>query len=251
VQFRSCETSASLHCLIWLKAALAFIQDKDDIDTGRMVAYIADIFRPAELAVVATTDCGGDTLAWGAAVTPPPGYSTAGRTVQDLASGARVTFLSLTADGAADDALALAAGGSVTAACAAAAGQLLERPLSPASSTTSVSGTLCPPVPQPYQGPPSAYLSDSEEGAFGSDSGDAAAADAAQPLALEPPVKPQPLIALGPAIEGNGPRCEAVAEVLAKYAAVPLPATDPAALDAHISALIEVRPTRSPLKLSC
>ena len=216
-------------------------QDKDDIDTGRMVARIADIFRPAELAVVTTTDCGGDALAWGAAVSPPPGYSIAGRTVQDLASGARVTFLSLTADGAADNIVATAAGASVTAACAA-AGQLLERPLSPASSTTSVSGTLCPPVPQPYQGPPSAYLSDSEEGAFGSDSGDAAAAEAAQLLPLEPPVKPQPLIALGPAVEDNGQRCEAVAEVLAKYAAVPLPATDAAALDAHISALIEVLP---------
>lgn len=231
-----------LYCLIWLKAALACIQDKEDIDTGRMVARIADIFRPAELAVVTTTDCGGDALAWGAAVSPPPGYSTAGRTVQDLASGARVTFLSLTADIAADDALAAAAGGSVTAACAAAAGQLLERPLSSASSTTSVSGTLCPPVPQPYQGPPSAYLSDSEEGAFGSDSGDAAAAEAAQPLPLEPPVKPQPLIALGSTVEYDGRHSAAVAEVLAKYATVPLPATDAAALDAHIGALIQVPP---------
>lgn len=201
-----------------------------------MVAHIADIFCPAELAVVTTTDCGGDALAWGAVVSPPPGYSTAGRTVQDLASGARVTFLSLTADGAADS-----TGGSMVAACAAVTGQVLERSPSPASSATSVSGALCPPVPQPYQGPPSAYLSDSEEGAFGSDSGDAAAGEAAQLLALEPPVKLQPLTALGGA-EGSGQCSDAVAEVLAKYAAVPLPATDAAALDAHITALIEVPP---------
>lgn len=219
-----------------------------------MVARIADIFRPAEMAMVATVDSAAGDTAWGAANSPPAGYGILGRTVQDMHSGGRVTFLSLAAD--------VAKGGGIAGASVA---EPLPRPASPSNSaiSSSSSGLLCPPVPQPYLGPPSIYLSDSEEGTLSSDSGgselttyaecdggaevtaDAAgpaeASAAPQPTAFVPPAKP-PLVALGAAFEAPAAVAdgEAVTAVLAKYAAVPLPAVDAAALDAHISTLIEV-----------
>lgn len=248
------------HCF---NAANICVQDKDDIDTGRMVARIANIFRPAELAVVATADRGGDAPAWGAAISTPAGYGILGRTVQDLRSGGRVTFLSLAVD--------VADGGIDTDPAAA---EPLPRPVSPANSAaSSSSGLLCPPVPQPYQGAPSAYLSDSEEGTLGSDSGiecgnggsetamyaasAAASSEPPQPAAIEPHIKPQPLVALGAAFEdiaaavAASPGSEAVAAVMAKHGTVPLPAVDASALDAHISALIEVAISAHYISMQC
>jgi hypothetical protein len=201
-----------------------------------MVAHIAGIFRPAELAVVTTVDCAGDAPAWGVSISPPPGYVSTGRTVQELHTGGCVTFLSLAAGDAASGVRVGTADSCTAADCTAAAAQSLMRPASPAGSASSASGALCPPVPQPYQGPPSAYLSDSEEGTLGSDSGDAAAVEEAQLVAT----KPQPLVALGSAFEEDCQCSEAVAGVMAKYAAVPLPATNATALDAHIGGLIKV-----------
>lgn len=237
-----------------------------------MVACIADIFQPAELVVVASVDDGaGNVVDWGAALSPPAGYNTACRTVQDLRCGGRVTFLSLSA-AASETATGATADAHVVRACGiAASSEPVPRPPSPAGSTASSTGSLCPPVPPPHEGSPTAYSSDSE-GTFGSDSGDAAdeaaadlvpetAADAAataaaeapatfEPAAFEPPIKPQPLVALGAAFEdppaapmaaASAAACrEAVAAVMAKHGAAPLLAVDPAALDAHISVLIEV-----------
>lgn len=238
-----------------------FCQNNDEIDTGSMVARIADIFRPAELVVVASVD-GGDVAAWGAALSPPAGFSTACRTVQDLRCGGRVTFLSLSANAGGTAAGAFADAHVVRACDIAASSEPVPRPPSPA---------LCPPVPPPHEGLPTAYSSDSE-GTFGSDSGDAAdeavadlvpemAADAAataaaeapatfEPAAFERPIKPPPLVALGAAFEApampsaaaSAATCsEAAAAVMAKHGAAPLLAVDPTALDAHISALIEAR----------
>ena len=188
-----------------------------------MVGQIAGIFDPTEVAVAVTVDGATADTDWGTSLPPLAGYTTTSSSAQQLRAGGRVTFITLAADSS-----QAPADGS-----AAKVQPLQQRASSDSNLSEASSEAPFPPVPSPLESMPSAYSSDSE------DTLAACSLDDDFPS----PQKLPPCVPLSGDAAGDGPAVPnpAVAAALAARRAVPLPAVENGALDAHIAALIKQR----------